>query len=464
MIGIGKSIYWKLLSFFLISITMASLVILLMFSLFGAQTEIHPRLKQFLLDETLRITEKVSRRLASTDESLETILDQVHREEDVSIRVFDLDGNQQAASTDEKITKIKHISSSLIEETIGNGRDFQYIFRRWMWVYVISMPLITKTDPPLIIQAYFPRTEKPQLIVPRGLTIALLLVAAFTAIITRFLTKPIRELIKGAQEVAKGHFGVQVKVRSKDEISQLKKTFNQMSQRLADYHQSRKELFADISHEIRSPLARIQSDAEILIDRDMDKKEREQHLKAICEDVNGINQVIEDLSMLTKIEFNQLQLSPKPASIQQLLKQEISKFRLQMEKKNISLKEFITPSIPLVTMDAKRIGQVISNLLTNSLRYTPHGGNIEIGLEKNGALVRIWVKDTGPGIPKEALTRIFNRFYRVDKSRSRISGGTGLGLAIAKHFVEAHGGSIQAESEVGKGTCISFTIPLDTRA
>lgn len=464
MIGIGKSIYWKLLSFFLISITMASLVILLMFSLFGAQTEIHPRLKQFLLDETLRITEKVSLRLASTDESLETILDQVHREEGVSIRVFDFDGNQQAASTDEKIKKIKHISSSLIEETIGNGRDFQYIFRRWMWIYVISMPLITKTDPPLIIQAYFPRTEKPQLIVPRGLTIALLLVAAFTAIITRFLTKPIRELIKGAQEVAKGHFGVQVKVRSKDEISQLKKTFNQMSQRLADYHQSRKELFADISHEIRSPLARIQSDAEILIDRDMDKKEREQHLKAICEDVNGINQVIEDLSMLTKIEFNQLQLSPKPASIQQLLKQEISKFRLQMEKKNISLKEFITPSIPLVTMDAKRIGQVISNLLTNSLRYTPHGGNIEIGLEKNGALVRIWVKDTGPGIPKEALTRIFNRFYRVDKSRSRISGGTGLGLAIAKHFVEAHGGSIQAESEVGKGTCISFTIPLDTRA
>ena len=111
----------------------------------------------------------------------------------------------------------------------------------------------------------------------------------FTAVITRFLTKPIRELIKGAQEVSRGHFGVTVKVRSNDEISQLKKTFNQMSQRLADYHQSRKELFADISHEIRSPLARIQSDAEILIDRDMEKRDREQHLKAICEDVKGIN-------------------------------------------------------------------------------------------------------------------------------------------------------------------------------
>ena len=107
---------------------------------------------------------------------------------------------------------------------------------------------------------------------PRGLTIALILVAAFTAVITRFLTKPIRELIQGAQEVSRGHFGVTVKVRSNDEISQLKKTFNQMSQRLEDYHQSRKELFADISHEISSPLARIQSDAEILIDRDMEKE------------------------------------------------------------------------------------------------------------------------------------------------------------------------------------------------
>jgi two-component system phosphate regulon sensor histidine kinase PhoR len=102
--------------------------------------------------------------------------------------------------------------------------------------------------------------------------------------------------------------------------------------------------------------------------------------------------------------------------------------------------------------------------LANSLRYTPPGGIIEIGLTINGTLLRIWVKDTGPGIPQEALTRIFNRFYRVDKSRSRISGGTGLGLAIAKHFVEAHGGTIQAESEVGKGTCISFTIPLYTSA
>ena len=112
-------------------------------------------------------------------------------------------------------------------------------------------------------------------------------------------------------------------------------------------------------------------------------------------------------------------------------------------------------------MDAKRIGQVIANLLTNSLRYTPDGGTIEIGIDLMDSMVKVWVKDTGPGIPKEALPQIFNRFYRVDKSRSRTSGGTGLGLAIAKHFIEAHGGTIWAESNLGEGTCISFTLPLD---
>jgi signal transduction histidine kinase len=461
MIGIGKSIYWKLLSFFIISIVLASLVILLMFSLFGAQIEIHPRLKDFLFKETKRIGNLTTVLLSTTGAPLEDIVDQLHQEEDVSIRVFDVNGNERAASTHEKIKKIIQISPSLIEESISTGASFRYIFKRWIWVYVITMPLSTDSDPPLVIQTYFPRTAKPQLLIPRGLTLALIVVAAFTAVITRFLTRPIRELIQVAQELSKGRFGVTVKVRSNDEISQLKKTFNQMSQRLADYHTSRKELFADISHEIRSPLARIQSDAEILIDREMEKEAREQHLKAICEDVKGINQVIEDLSMLSRLEYNQLKLKTSPSSLHDIIVQESAKFGLQLEEKGIHLKQTVPSDIPLITMDSKRIGQVISNLLTNSLRYTPHGGIIDMGAKIHGALIEVWVKDTGQGIPKEALSHIFNRFYRVDKSRSRISGGTGLGLAICKHFIEAHGGTIRAESDFGQGTRISFTLPID---
>ena len=111
-------------------------------------------------------------------------------------------------------------------------------------------------------------------------------------------------------------------------------------------------------------------------------------------------------------------------------------------------------------MDAKRIGQVISNLLTNALRYTPKEGRIDVGLKEKDSLIELWVRDTGPGIPQEELPHIFDRFYRVDKSRSRTSGGTGLGLAIVKYFVEAQGGLIRTESEIGKGTCITFSLPI----
>ncbi|MBW2184057.1 MAG: hypothetical protein JRF49_09375 [Deltaproteobacteria bacterium] len=146
--------------------------------------------------------------------------------------------------------------------------------------------------------------------------------------------------------------------------------------------------------------------------------------------------------------------------MQDVLSQEISKFRLQLEKKGINLKQTIPENISLVMMDAKRIGQVISNLLTNALRYTPKEGRVDVGLKEKDSLVELWVRDTGPGIPQEELPHIFDRFYRVDKSRSRTSGGTGLGLAIAKYFVEAQGGLIRAESEIGKGSCITFSLPI----
>ncbi len=113
-----------------------------------------------------------------------------------------------------------------------------------------------------------------------------------------------------------------------------------------------------------------------------------------------------------------------------------------------------------MSIDPKRIGQVVSNLLMNALRYTPSGGTIEIGAKKNNTVIEVWVRDTGSGIPQKDLLHIFDRFYRVDKSRSRETGGTGLGLAIAKKFIEAHGGSIRAMSEEGKGTRIAFTLPL----
>lgn len=459
MIGFRESIYWKLLLAFLVSIALASMVIFLMFSSYGPHTEIHPAIKKSLVIETESLARQLRDRLAASSEPLSEIVIDVYRQEGISLRVFDEKGNELAAATDEKLQAVKVISPALLDEARRNGEYFESIYKDWRWVYSVSVPLTGHREAALL-QCYYPRTKEDRILMPRGLVTALLLIALFTAIISRFLTRPIRELTRAAQEVSRGHFGVTVKVRSRDEISRLRKTFNEMSQRLAAFHQSRKDLLADISHEIRSPLARIQSDAEILIDREMPREEREEHLKAICEEVEGINRLVEDLSILSQLETNQFRLETSPSSMGTLLTREAAKFRLQIQEKSVTLREIIPEDVPPVMMDDERIGQVISNLLTNALRYTPAGGTIEMGMSAGADKVTVWFRDTGPGIPPEALPRIFERFYRVDRSRSRTSGGTGLGLAIAKHFVEAQGGTIRAESEVGKGTRIQFTLPL----
>ena len=449
MFSFRKSIYWKLLFSFLLSIALSSMVIFLMFSSYGPHTEIHPAIKKSLIIETERLARQLRERLADSSEPLAAIVKDLHRREEISIRVFDENGNELAAGTAEKLTEVKTISPSLLHAVRRGSEHFESIYRDWRWVYSVSLP-VTIGGKAAVLQCYYPRTKEDRIIMPRGLVTALLLIALFTAIISRFLTRPIRELTRAAQELSRGRFGVTVRVRSQDEISQLRRTFNEMSQRLAAVHQSRKELFADISYEIRSPLARIQSDAELLIDREMPKEDREEHLKAICEEVEGISRLVEDLSIMSQIEDDQLRLATSPSSLQKLLIREAGKFRPQFGEKSVTLRQILPEDLPPVIMDDKRIGQVISNL----------PDSLEMGVRVNGNMATVWVRDTGPGIPPEALPRIFDRFYRVDPSRSRTSGGTGLGLAIAKHFVEAHGGTIWAESEPAKGTCIQFTLPL----
>jgi two-component system sensor histidine kinase BaeS len=322
------------------------------------------------------------------------------------------------------------------------------------------MPLKRGRESVAILQIYYPLIEKS--IFPQGTPtlILLFLLGVMTAFFSRWVTKPVQELTRGARRMSTGNFGITVNIRSRDEIGELGKAFNDMSRRLADFHKSRSELLADISHEIRSPLARIQTDAEILIDRDMEKEAQSKHLQAICEEVRHIDHLIDDFLMLSRLENNELTIERSRAAIGDVLSREVSLFSLPAEEKAITLKQEIAPNLPAVMLDEKRIGQVISNLLANSIRYTPAGGTITVGAKAHDTEVTLWVRDTGAGIPAEDLPYIFDRLYRVDKSRSRATGGTGLGLAIARRFVEAHGGHIRAESEAGKGTVIIVTLPL----
>jgi signal transduction histidine kinase len=453
-----RRIYWKLFLAFLTSILLTAAVMVLTYFIFAPEIEVHPHIKKSLIDETRSIAERITASLDAAPASLSDITEKIHTAEKASIRVFDLRGRELATQMDERLTGARRISSTIIEDTLRTGEHLDLIFPRW--IHVVSMPLKRGRESVAILQIYYPLIEKS--IFPQGTPtlILLFLLGVMTAFFSRWVTKPVQELTRGARRMSTGNFGITVNIRSRDEIGELGKAFNDMSRRLADFHKSRSELLADISHEIRSPLARIQTDAEILIDRDMEKEAQSKHLQAICEEVRHIDHLIDDFLMLSRLENNELTIERSRAAIGDVLSREVSLFSLPAEEKAITLKQEIAPNLPAVMLDEKRIGQVISNLLANSIRYTPAGGTITVGAKAHDTEVTLWVRDTGAGIPAEDLPYIFDRLYRVDKSRSRATGGTGLGLAIARRFVEAHGGHIRAESEAGKGTVIIVTLPL----
>lgn len=453
-----RRIYWKLFLAFLTSILLTAAVMVLTYFIFAPEIEVHPHIKKSLIDETRSIAERITASLDAAPASLSDITEKIHTAEKASIRVFDLRGRELATQMDERLTGARRISSTIIEDTLRTGEHLDLIFPRW--IHVVSMPLKRGRESVAILQIYYPLIEKS--IFPQGTPtlILLFLLGVMTAFFSRWVTKPVQELTRGARRMSTGNFGITVNIRSRDEIGELGKAFNDMSRRLADFHKSRSELLADISHEIRSPLARIQTDAEILIDRDMEKEAQSKHLQAICEEVRHIDHLIDDFLMLSRLENNELTIESSRAAIGDVLSREVSLFSLPAEEKAITLKQEIAPNLPAVMLDEKRIGQVISNLLANAIRYTPAGGTITVGAKAHDTEVTLWVRDTGAGIPAEDLPYIFDRLYRVDKSRSRATGGTGLGLAIARRFVEAHGGHIRAESEAGKGTVIIVTLPL----
>jgi signal transduction histidine kinase len=183
-------------------------------------------------------------------------------------------------------------------------------------------------------------------------------------------------------------------------------------------------------------------------------------IRSIDEEAATLARLVNDLQELSLAEAGKLKLDLQPADTADLLEQAVAAAGAQAEKKQITLASRVAPNLPPVNIDRQRIGQVLRNLLDNAIAHTPAKGNIMLTGERQGEQVKVSVIDTGEGIPSKDLPNIFERFYRVDKSRNRATGGSGLGLTIAKRLVEAHGGTISVQSEPGKGSSFSFTIPV----
>lgn len=224
----------------------------------------------------------------------------------------------------------------------------------------------------------------------------------------------------------------------------------------------RQDFISNVSHELKTPLTSIKAMVEVLLEGGAeDSKLRKDFLENINQEVDRLSRLVSDLLLLSRLESDREFLNPVPTDFVTLINRAVSRFQPRAMKEGLTLSLDIKGEIPPLKVDVNYIDQVISNLIDNAIKYTPSGGRIDVIVEDIGKGIKVSVRDTGIGIPKEDLPRIFERFYRGEKSRNLSLGGVGLGLSIVKHIVEAHGGKVGVESEIGKGSTFYFIIPKE---
>ncbi len=289
---------------------------------------------------------------------------------------------------------------------------------------------------------------------PFGFLGVLLLILAVVAIgrAVRRTAGPIGDVMAAADRVAAGDYAVRVETPGSGEVGRLVASFNEMTARLQANEQQRRNLLADVAHELRTPLAVIRGNVEGMLDGVYPRDDA--RLGSVLEETAMMARLLEDLRTLAVAEAGALRLHREPTDAADLVSDAVAAFAPRAAEAGVELSETVAP-LGELDVDPVRIRQVLENLLANALRHTPRGGSVRVEVAREGSRVAFSVSDTGSGIAADALPHVFDRFWK-----SADSGGSGLGLAIAKSLVEAHGGEIHALSRPGSGTTIRFTLPL----
>jgi len=362
--------------------------------------------------------------------------------------LVDLDG--------EVMTRAAGVSPGdrISERTIKEGGDFVVDGE-------VVGTLITVPQPPArndLEQQFFNEVNRGLVLAAIGVVLAASMVGITFA---RRLTTPLRQLTLAVRSMEEGKLEQRVETRSQDEIGELINSFNQMSSELSRANQLRRQMTADIAHDLRTPLSVIAGYLEALSDGTLPPTL--ERFNTLHNEATLLQRLVEDLRTLSLVDSGELTLQRESINVQVFL-QDIQRFyEPRATEEAITLQTQIEPNLPTISGDRMRLSQVLGNLISNAIRHTPADGSITLGAALADQKVQIWVQDTGEGIEPEKLLYIFDRLYRVDESRTQSDGQTGLGLAITRALVEAHGGTIRAESQRNQGTKMVIHLPIETQ-
>lgn len=289
---------------------------------------------------------------------------------------------------------------------------------------------------------------------------AVFLALGLTFILSRKLSSPLIEMEKATRRIATGELDTRISNESKDEIGSLAAAINDLAIELHRYRSNRQEFLANISHELQTPITYLEGYSSALENElYRNEEEKKQYLQIIQQEASRMSTLVKDLFDLSKMEEGKIALVFEEVDLVEVVENAMLKTKMKAQEKGLQLNFTQSHDFPSIEADGLRMEQILINIIENAIRYT-ESGIVKVKLSSDLDTVKVQIEDSGIGIPQEDIPFLFERFYRVEKSRSREFGGTGLGLAIVKHLVELQGGTISVESQIGKGTCFELKFPV----
>ncbi|OIJ18878.1 hypothetical protein BKP45_15215 [Anaerobacillus alkalidiazotrophicus] len=293
---------------------------------------------------------------------------------------------------------------------------------------------------------------------------ALVVGIILTVYLTKVVSKPLIKISQTTREISNGDLDIKLSISGDDEVGQLAEDIRVMTKQLKDYRDSKRQFISHISHDLRTPITYIKGYSAIMRDQEViNETDWRRNLDVIYNEAKRMEYLVSDLFQLTKLEEGKLVLYKERKNILSWLESIVASRQLMLDHQSIDCKVIANNQEIVAPIDEQRLGQAVINIIENSIRYTPKNGYIHLIVSEEDKNITIEIKDNGIGMSQEDLPHIWERFYRVDKSRSRESGGSGLGLAIVKEIVEIHGGSVKVKSEIGQGTSFYLILPKELK-